>query len=448
MARMTTPGKIITLLAFVAVAVVAYNVIRKKAGITDKTGNIFSSSSAKTILTISGSHVMADELAPKLAKKYMEENGYTDVQVKEIGDNDGSEVIGTINNEKEMIVIQCVGNAEGVAALNSNKADIAISTVEVHDLKNYNENEIGLDALGIIVSPQNKDFEELDSETITNVFAGTDPRKPNLYILDRDNEYYQFFDQEIMGRSKISSTAQVFTDERKLIEAVSNDPRGIGFVDYEFIGTSKIKIVPIKEFSNYPSIYPNDVTVQSEQYPLSMRIYMYSQKSPTNSLVDKFLEWIESDEGQDVVDDAGFINFDIEYATKASAPMAEPNDPPQYTQLISSAKMIATEFRFQFGGSELDTRAHQDIKRIVKFLKDQGKLNSGLILVGFTDNIGDPGKNMALSVSRANTLKDELIHHGLKVDKVIGLGPARPVRKNDTEDGRAENRRVEVWVAN
>lgn len=74
---------------------------------------------------------------------------------------------------------------------------------------------------------------------------------------------------------------------------------------------------------------------------------------------------------------------------------------------------------------------------------------SRVIIEGHTDNI-PTGKlhvdNMDLSLRRARAIADILVSHGISSDRisVIGYGDARPIDTNDTEEGRAKNRRVEV----
>jgi outer membrane protein OmpA-like peptidoglycan-associated protein len=67
---------------------------------------------------------------------------------------------------------------------------------------------------------------------------------------------------------------------------------------------------------------------------------------------------------------------------------------------------------------------------------------------GHTDSVGSDAYNMGLSERRARTVADQLIAQGVAAEKVSieGFGESKPVASNDTEEGRASNRRVEIHV--
>ena len=69
-------------------------------------------------------------------------------------------------------------------------------------------------------------------------------------------------------------------------------------------------------------------------------------------------------------------------------------------------------------------------------------------VAGHTDSIGTEAYNMGLSERRANAVKDYLVSKGVKASRLTakGYGETQPVASNDTEAGRAENRRVELIV--
>ena len=68
---------------------------------------------------------------------------------------------------------------------------------------------------------------------------------------------------------------------------------------------------------------------------------------------------------------------------------------------------------------------------------------------GHTDNLGQPESNQKLSEVRAEAVRDYLVQAGLPAGTIVvkGLGDADPVASNNTTDGRARNRRVEIIVS-
>jgi outer membrane protein OmpA-like peptidoglycan-associated protein len=69
-------------------------------------------------------------------------------------------------------------------------------------------------------------------------------------------------------------------------------------------------------------------------------------------------------------------------------------------------------------------------------------------LDGYTDNTGDPAANKKLSLDRANTVKDRLVKGGIEDSRMTtqGFGQDNPVAPNDTDEGKAKNRRLELVV--
>ncbi len=418
------------------------------------TGNVVSngiittslSSSDNVIITISGSMVMSDELAPKLAKAYMEENDYTNVEIEE--KEDVIEVTGTLKGKKESIVILPTTTKTGIRDLDDNKIDIALSLVKSEN-NSFEEKEIGLDAVCVVTNKEH-DETDLSLAEIASIFEGTSKQHYNVYCLDASNEYREFFDKEVMQGKQVTSSAKIFKDEKELLKELSKDPNGIGIIDYEYVKAYDVRLVAVKEMENFSPIIPNDITVQNENYALSMRIYMYSLYKTKNEHVRRFINWIESDEGQDIVDKSGFINFDVNLVTKetdAEEITIKSDDPAEYKKLINTSVPISTEFRFKFGGYELDSRAEDDIDRVIKFVAKKGFSKNTITLAGFTDNIGDVNANINLSIKRADAVKEALYKQGLKNIKTVGFGQARPIRENSTEEHRSENRRVEVWIS-
>jgi len=85
-----------------------------------------------------------------------------------------------------------------------------------------------------------------------------------------------------------------------------------------------------------------------------------------------------------------------------------------------------------------------NLKEFAKFLEDNADYQ--VIIYGHTDSIGTDINNKELSKKRADSVKEVLIRYGIKEIRLtaIGKGESEPVADNDTEEGRAANRRIEV----
>ena len=103
-----------------------------------------------------------------------------------------------------------------------------------------------------------------------------------------------------------------------------------------------------------------------------------------------------------------------------------------------------------------DVNSAQILPGSYPLLDEFGKaLKSGLsgrsfIVAGHTDSAGTAPHNQDLSVRRANSVADYLTaHHGIELSRLTlrGYGETKPIASNDTEKGRALNRRVEFILA-
>jgi outer membrane protein OmpA-like peptidoglycan-associated protein len=79
----------------------------------------------------------------------------------------------------------------------------------------------------------------------------------------------------------------------------------------------------------------------------------------------------------------------------------------------------------------------------------QENLGTRVTIIGHTDSSGSDAINDPLSVNRAASTRDYLTARGVSSSRIIidGRGSREPIASNDTPDGRARNRRVEIFVA-
>jgi len=108
---------------------------------------------------------------------------------------------------------------------------------------------------------------------------------------------------------------------------------------------------------------------------------------------------------------------------------------------------LSGQVLFVTGKSELLPAARDQLDQVAAALKDQGEMKP-IVVEGYTDSVGSDSANQKLSKDRAEAVRAYLVSKGVPSEKItsVGKGEANPVASNDTPDGRANNRRVEIVV--
>ena len=104
--------------------------------------------------------------------------------------------------------------------------------------------------------------------------------------------------------------------------------------------------------------------------------------------------------------------------------------------------MILRGITFGLGDAELTAGDRLLLDSVVENLV--GRPESMIEIRGHTDNTGAAGFNLQLSQQRAAAVRSYLISKGISAERLTakGLGDSAPIASNETEDGRAQNRRV------
>jgi outer membrane protein OmpA-like peptidoglycan-associated protein len=99
---------------------------------------------------------------------------------------------------------------------------------------------------------------------------------------------------------------------------------------------------------------------------------------------------------------------------------------------------------FDFASAEIRDESKPVIAEIVSYLNENPDVK--IVVEGHTDNVGSESSNQKLSENRATSVINLLTESGIKKDRlsIKGLGSTQPVSGNDTETGRAQNRRVTI----
>jgi K(+)-stimulated pyrophosphate-energized sodium pump len=101
---------------------------------------------------------------------------------------------------------------------------------------------------------------------------------------------------------------------------------------------------------------------------------------------------------------------------------------------------------FETGKATLKPESREQLKNIAEILKAYPGTN--IKLGGYTDNTGNASANQKLSADRARSVMNELAGLGIAASRMEaeGYGQEHPVASNDTEEGRAQNRRISILV--
>ncbi|MGP8216638.1 MAG: OmpA family protein [Bacteroidia bacterium] len=112
----------------------------------------------------------------------------------------------------------------------------------------------------------------------------------------------------------------------------------------------------------------------------------------------------------------------------------------------TGASIVLKNIFFPTNKYDLKPESQVELNKLVAFLQLNPTVK--IELSGHTDNVGTPQSNIILSKNRAKSVYDYLVAHGISADRLTykGYGQTRPVASNDTEEGRAQNRRTEMKI--
>jgi phosphate transport system substrate-binding protein len=414
-----------------------------------------------TILRLAGSNTIGDTLGPSLAEAFLKDQGATNVRIL-AGANPLEKIVEGVlpgDSKASSITIAAHGSATAFTALAENSCDIGMASRKVKPDEAAkltslgimssvaNEHVLGLDGIAVIVNAANS-ADQLDKDKIMRIFTGeiTDWSQVGaykgaikIYARNDNSGTYDTFKSLVLGGKPLAAGAQRIEDSKALSDAVAADPYGIGFVGLPYIQNSKPIAVSDK---GTLALLPTRLTVSTEDYLLSRRLYLYTPAKPSNQYTRQFIEFAISRKGQDVVGNAGFVAQNVTQVAQTVPADA----PSEYKSLTQDANRLSLDFRFASGQMDLDNKAKIDLDRVVSLLADLNIPEDKIMLFGFSDSSGGYASNQELSLSRAKVIERQLTLRGMKPAIVRGFGPNLPVASNDSDEGQARNRRVEVWV--
>lgn len=429
---------------------------------------------------IHGSNTIGEALTPALIEAYAATRQWrVEKRVGASAEEVEMEVTRPNGVTVAMLDLRSHGSGTSASGLASGAAQIGASSrpIKPEELKALNDagfavdtHVLALDGLLVLVSPSNP-VNSLTLEQIAGIFAGqiTDwaqaggnAGRINIYARDNKSGTYDTFDTLVLKphKLKIAGAAERFESSVELSDKVARDPNGIGFIGFAY--QRNAKALSIKSACGI-SYKPAEFNVKTEEYVLSRRLFYYTTDKMKSPLAKSLLDFALSDEAQQTIVDTGFINQSIEYlpfrdqaerVLLALTAQPENFDAAMMEDLMSlmqNAQRMSFAFRFEKNSGELELKAKQDIRRLARYLQTEQMRGKEILLLGFTDTSGPFPTNTTVSLARAMAVRNALLAAGGgKLDTakltVKAYSEIMPVDCNGTEDGRAKNRRVEIWV--
>jgi outer membrane protein OmpA-like peptidoglycan-associated protein len=126
--------------------------------------------------------------------------------------------------------------------------------------------------------------------------------------------------------------------------------------------------------------------------------------------------------------------------------LAEQNESNMIIILEKGKKVVLTGVKFDFNKATLKSESETVLTRAYNAMVANPDVQ--VEISGHTDNVGSQDFNQVLSLKRAEAVRNWLVNKGIASNrmKTVGRGENEPVATNDTDAGRAENRRIEFYV--
>ncbi len=142
--------------------------------------------------------------------------------------------------------------------------------------------------------------------------------------------------------------------------------------------------------------------------------------------------------------EAELARKEAQLAEAAAADLRRHLENLRATRGAQGMQMTIGDFAFAPGRADLKPEAKASLGKLVAFVNQDP--SKPIRIEGHTDSRGSANANLLLSQRRADAVRDALIAAGVAASRItsVGLGECQPVAGNDTEEGRARNRRVDV----
>ncbi len=146
------------------------------------------------------------------------------------------------------------------------------------------------------------------------------------------------------------------------------------------------------------------------------------------------------------IEKKGFLFYSKNFSLTAESAERAFELEVQLVPISAGQKVELENVFFDFNSFEIDQKSNVELLSVVHFLQDNPSVT--ISIEGHTDSEGDSNYNKRLSNNRAKAVYGFLIDQGIDASRLsyVGLGDTQPIADNDSEAGRAKNRRTEIRI--
>ena len=220
------------------------------------------------------------------------------------------------------------GSGTGIAALINDTVDIAnasraMKQDEISQAQSQGvdpiEFVIARDAIAVIVNHENP-IDRLTLQQVSDIYSGKINNWKEIGGEDRpivrlsretNSGTHVYFLENVLrlgdkeNRTLFSTNTLLLPSSEGITSEIRQNPNAIGYDGLGYV-TEEVKVIGIAPNAGAEYIYPSAETVNSQAYPIARNLYMYTAGEPEGE-VSRYLEWIFSDEAQNIVTELGFV---------------------------------------------------------------------------------------------------------------------------------------------
>ncbi|MGA2604749.1 MAG: phosphate ABC transporter substrate-binding protein [Verrucomicrobiia bacterium] len=245
-------------------------------------------------IVIRGSNTFGEELGPQLIAEYKKDHSAADFDLAPKATGYGIAAL---------IAGQCDIAGASRLPLADEKELARVRGVELIDYV------IGAYGVAVVVNANNP-VGNLTTNQIRDIFTGViqnwkdvgGPDAPiHLYVRDPVSGTYLGFRELAMENKPYGHPQMLFTTYAAILQAVGEDPSGIGYSNVGLVKSSGVKPVSVG------GVEPSADTVNKHKYPYARTLHLYTTKGQEARATRDFIQFVESGRGQEIMQQAGFV---------------------------------------------------------------------------------------------------------------------------------------------